>query len=310
MKPTPGNAFLAVFICGLPPLVSAQETPEFTIHSSVERVLLDVSVKDARGGFIRGLGKDNFRIFEDGKPQEVSEFAAGDIPVTVGIVVDQSWSMAPKQAEVLTAALTFAKESNPRDEMFVIHFNEKVTRGLPKQVLFTDNLEMLRSALLAGVPEGRTALYDATVDALKQLDEGRQALKTLVLITDGGDNVSKHTRADVLRLTEETSATIYTVGVFDENDPDRNPRLLRRLAEISGGVAFFPGKLDDVVPICRGIAKDIRNRYMVGYTPHSGTGMESIRHIGVQVRAPGHGRLIARTRASYLYTPATEAARR
>jgi hypothetical protein len=286
VRPRSAPYLLLLFAAAL----CAQEAPEFTIHSSVERVLLDVSVKDSGGGFVRGLSKDNFRVFEDGTPQRISDFAAGDIPVTVGIVVDQSSSMARKQGEVLTAALTFAKESNPRDEMFVIHFNETVQRGLPKQVLFTDNPRMLRDALMAGVPEGRTALYDAIDVALQQLDLGRQALKTLVVISDGGDNASKHKRADVLRLTEETSAT-------------------SKLAQISGGNAFFPRQLDQIVPICRGIAKDIRNRYMLSYTPRSGNGMESIRRIAVQVRAPGHGRLIARTRTSYLYTRATEARR-
>ena len=282
---------------------------EFIIRSTVERVLLDVSVKDSRGGFVSGLDKDNFRVYEDGKPQNIVGFAAGDIPVTVGIVVDESYSMRSKRPEVMTAALTFAKESNPRDEMFVIHFNETVWRGLAPGTLFTSDYNTLRDALLAGQAEGRTALYDAIVDSLKQLDEGRQAKKTLVLISDGGDNNSKHKLADVMRLTEETSATIYTIGVFDPTDPDRNPALLRKLAEISGGIAYFPQQLSDIVPICRKIAKDIRNRYSLAYVPPVGNGKPGIRHIHVQVSAPGHGRLAARTRTSYLYTMA-EAANR
>jgi Ca-activated chloride channel family protein len=306
-----GHGCSSTIVCGLLfLLVSAQDAPEFTIRSNVERVLLDVSVKDAKGGFLSGLTRDSFRVEEDGKPQEISEFAAGDIPVTVGIVVDQSASMTPKRAEVLTAALTFARESNPKDEMFVIHFNETVRHGLPDDVLFTDSLPMLRAALLSGVPEGRTALYDAIVTALHQLDMGRQAKKTVVLISDGGDNVSKHKLADVLRLAEETSATIYTIGVFDQDDADRNPGLLRKLAEISGGSAFFPAQLSDVVPICRGIAKDIRNRYMLAYAPHAGNGKEHLRHISVQASAPDHGRLIARTRSSYMYTNDAESARK
>jgi len=300
----------SAFFCGMLCLSSPQDSPEFTIHSDVERVLLDVSVKDTRGGFVSGLTKDNFHITEDGKPQEISEFAAGDVPVTVGLVIDESSSMAPKQAEVLTAALTFVTESNPQDEMFVIHFNETVRHGLPDEILFTDNRAMLRKALFTGNPEGRTALYDGIVTALHQLDMGRQSKKTLVLISDGGDNVSKHTLTDVMRLSEETSATIYTIGTFDQDDPDRNPGLLRRLAEISGGTAYFPNKPDDVVTICRGIAKDIRNRYMLSYTPHSTKGVNKLRHVSVNASAPGHGKLIARTRTSYMYTPETEAARK
>jgi len=287
----------------------APPTPEFTIHSTVNRVLLDVSVRDASGGFVSGLGKENFRVLEDGRPQDIAEFEAGDIPVTVGIVVDESGSMRPKRAEVLTAALTFVTESNPLDEMFVIHFNETVRHGLPDQVLFTDNREMLRNALLSGVAEGRTALYDAIVVSLHQLDMGRQAKKTLVLISDGGDNISQHKLSDVMRLTEQTSATIYTIGVFDQDDPDRNPGLLKKLAEISGGIAYFPQHLSDIVPICRKIAKDIRNRYTLAYVPAAGNGKEGIRHVRVEVSAPGHGKLIARTRDSYLYTPEESAMR-
>ena len=285
-----------------------EQAPEFTIHSTVNRVLLDVSVRDTRGGFVSGLTKENFRVLESGKPQDITEFEAGDIPVTVGIVVDESGSMVPKRTEVLTAALTFVTESNPLDEMFVIHFNETVRHGLPDQVLFTDNRQMLRDALLSGVAEGRTALYDAIVAALRQLDMGRQAKKTLVLISDGGDNISKHKLADVMRLTEQTSATIYTIGVFDQDDPDRNPGLLKKLAEISGGIAYFPQQLSDIVPICRKIAKDIRNRYTLAYVPPAGNG-RGIRHIHVAVSAPGHGRLVARTRNSYLYTPEESAMR-
>ena len=302
-----GHGRSATIVCGLLfSLAAAQDASEFTIHTSVERVLLDVSVKDAQGGFVSGLQKDNFRVLEDGRPQDITGFEAGDIPVTVGLVVDQSASMRSKQTEVLTAALTFVTESNPHDEMFVIHFNEVVRHGLPDEVLFTDNRQMLRKALLAGVPEGRTALYDGIVTALHQLDMGRQAKKTLVLISDGGDNVSKHNLRDVMRLAEETSATIYTIGVFDRDDPDRNPALLRRLAEISGGVAFFPDQLSDVVPICRGIAKDIRNRYMLSYVPRAGESSH-VRHIKVYASAPGHAKLLARTRTSYLYQPETEA---
>ncbi|MGD0616525.1 MAG: VWA domain-containing protein [Bryobacteraceae bacterium] len=139
----------------------------------------------------------------------------------------------------------------------MVRFNEKAELALPADVPFTDSLPTLRTALLSGTPQGRTALYDAVVLGLEHLEIGRQAKKTLVLISDGGDNDSKHRLAEVMRLTEETSATIYTVGVFEPDDPDRNPALLRKLAQISGGISYFPEKLSDLVPTCVGIAKDI-----------------------------------------------------
>jgi len=326
-----GNLWLPALICGLLLAFSpAQDTPpaspqgnppatvqdnppapaqdtgeEFTIHSDVDRVLLDVSVKDSKGGFVSGLDKAAFRVLENGKPQEITEFASGDIPVTVGILLDQSGSMRPKQAEILTAALSFARGSNPSDEMFVVRFNETAELALPPDVPFTGSMNTLRTALVSATPQGRTALYDAVVLGLEHLELGRQAKKTLVLISDGGDNDSKHRLSEVMRLTEATSATIYTVGVFDPDDPDRNPGLLRRLAQISGGISYFPARLSDIVPTCEGIAKDIRNRYSLAYIPQSGP--QAIRHISVQVHEAGHVRLVARTRTSYLYTSEGEA---
>jgi len=177
-----------------PPATAKQQEPQqdFTIRTTSRLVLLDVSVKDSEGGFVSGLTKDNFKVFENGKPQEITQFANADIPVTVGLVVDESGSMRPKKPQVVTAALAFIQASNPQDETFVINFNERARRGLPDIVPFTDDLNMLRAALWNGVPEGRTALYDALEMALHQLDMGRRDKKTLVLISDGGDNISQH----------------------------------------------------------------------------------------------------------------------
>ena len=190
---------------------------EFTISTTSRLVLLDVSVKDTAGGFVAGLTKDNFRIMEDGKPQTISQFADADIPVTIGLVVDESGSMRPKRPEVITAALSFISASNPQDEMFVLNFNEKVHRGLPDTVMFSDNIQQLRAALSSGIPQGRTALYDAIVEGLKQLEMGRRDKKTLIVISDGGDNVSTATLKDVVKLVEESVATVYTIGVFDQD---------------------------------------------------------------------------------------------
>jgi Ca-activated chloride channel family protein len=273
---------------------------EFTIRSDVRLVLLDVSVRDAAGGFVSGLTKDSFKVYEDGKPQEISQFANQDIPVTLGIVVDESGSMRPKRSEVITAALTFLDASNPQDEVFVINFNERVWHGLPPTVLFSDNIKQLRSALWSTPPEGRTALYDAIFAGLHQLDMGRRDKKTLVLISDGGDNVSTHTRKEVESKMNESLATVYTVGIFDPDDPDRNPDLLKRMASVSGGVAYFPQTLEEMVPVCKQIAKDIRTRYTIGYIPREGK--PGLRHIKVTAESPDRGKLIARTRKQYTYS--------
>jgi VWFA-related protein len=278
---------------------------EFTIRTTSRLVLLDVSVKDSQGGFVSGLTRDNFKVYENGKLQKITEFANADIPVTVGIVVDESGSMRPKRAEVIAAALEFIQASNPQDEVFVINFNERPRHGLPDTVLFSDNINMLRDALWRGVPEGRTALYDAIEMGLHQADMGRRDKKTLLVISDGGDNVSAHKFQDVMHDVLESIVTIYTIGIFDENDPERNPGVLKTLARVSGGSVYFPQKLEEIGPICRAIAKDVRTRYTVGYIPALENGKPE-RSIKVVASAAGRGKLIVRTRTSYLFTPENE----
>ncbi len=285
-----------------------QEDSEYTIRTTSRLVLLDVSVKESPGGFVSDLTKDNFKVYEDGKPQEISQFGNADQPVTAGIVVDESGSMLPKRPDVIAAALEFIRSSNPHDELFVINFNEKARRGLPDMVPFSDDIKQLNAALWRGVPEGRTALYDAVEMALHQLEMGRRDRKTMVVISDGGDNVSVHKFPEVIHDVLASLATIYTVGIFDEDDPERNPRVLEKLAHETGGAVYFPKTLQEVEPVCRQIAKDIRERYTIGYIPH----MEGkpLRHIKVEAVAEGHKKLIVRTRTSYMYTSDTEAANR
>jgi len=287
----------------LPGLLAGSEEGQsgFTIRSDVRLVLLDVSVKDREGGFVSGLAKENFTVFENGRSQRITVFANDDLPVTVGILVDESFSMKPKRSDVLSAAQTFIEASNPRDELFVLNFNDKVTRGLPGRILFSDDIPQLRSALHRGTPEGRTALFDAVVAGLSQLELGRRDKKALVVISDGGDNASEHTRREMLDMLERSIATVYTIGLYDADDPDRDPGILRELAKISGGEAYFPESSLGLTPVCRRIAKDIRARYTIGYIPQAENGTSSLRRIRIRVSAPGHLRLIARTRTSYRY---------
>lgn len=277
-----------------------QDQSDFTIRSDVRLVLLDVSVKDRAGGFVSGLARENFSVLENGRPQPISVFANDDVPVTVGILVDESFSMSNKRNEVLTAAQTFIEESNPRDEIFVLNFNDRVTRGLPDRMLFSDDIQQLRSALHRGSPQGKTALNDAIVAGLEQLQLGKRDKKTLIVISDGGDNASEHKRSDMLRMVEESTATIYTIGLYDTDDPDRAPGILKELARNSGGEAYFPENPAEMVPVCRRIAKDIRTRYTLGYLPPSenGTGLRQVR---VRASSPDRHQLVARTRKSYRY---------
>jgi Ca-activated chloride channel family protein len=278
-----------------------EDRQDLVIRSEVRLVLLDVRVKDREGRFVEGLSQSNFEVFENGIRQPTTVFAFSDLPVTVGILVDESRSMAPKRKEVLAAAGVFIAESNPMDEIFVLNFNETVKRGLPAGVTFSDNIEQLREALDRGVPLGRTALNDAVVEGLTQLGMGTRDKKTLIVISDGGDNASRHPRREMLEMLERSIATVYAIGLFDAGDPDNDPSILKQLARMSGGEAYFPADPSALAAMCRGIAKDIRTRYTIGYVPAARNGTGSLRHIRVNVSAPGFARLSARTRTSYRY---------
>jgi VWFA-related protein len=296
------TAILTLAIAGAVSLASlfAGDTAEdFTIRTDVRLVLLDVSVTNREGGLVAGLTQDNFRVFDNGKPVDLSVFANNDVPVTVGILVDESYSMAPKRKDVLDAALTFITASNPRDEVFVLNFNDTVRRGLPHGVLFSDNIAQLRLALDRGRAEGKTAFNDAIVAGLRQLELGKRDKKTLVLISDGGDNASRTNRREMLDLVEKSAATIYTIGLFEEGDFDRNPAILKQLAKMTGGEAYFPETPAGMIPVCRDIATSIRTRYTLGYRPPPEEATRTRHRIRVEVAATERGRLTARTRTGY-----------
>ena len=278
-----------------------QQPSELIIRSEARLVLLDASVTNHEGGYVSGLAQSAFSVFENGKLQQITVFANEDRPVTVGIIVDESYSMTPKRNDVLSAAETFIQASNPYDEMFVLNFNDTVKRGLPPQTPFSDDIRQLGSALQRGLPQGKTALYDAVVDGLKQLEQGRREKKALIVISDGGDNASLHKRSEMLDMAEKSIATIYSIGLFSPGDPDRNPGILKKLARISGGEAYFPDDPSEMLPVCRRIAKDIRARYTIGYVPLAGN--STVRDIRVHVSAPGYPRLSVHTRTSYRYEP-------
>ena len=280
------------------------KTGVFTISDNVDLVLLDVSVRDPRGGYVSGLDRSNFQVFEDGHAREITHFASVDTPVTVGLVVDNSGSMRSKRPEVILAGLAFAKESNSQDEFFVVNFNNSVVRGLPGHTLFTDNLQALRAALYYGRPEGQTALYDAVAYALKHLEYSHRDKRTLIVVSDGGDNVSQTSFPELLKMVQASRVTIYTVGLYDPEDHDLNPGVLRKLASISGG-EFFEPSLEEVVPVFRKISKDIRNCYTIGYVPDEINDKRTLRSVKVLAKEDMH-KLLVRTRTTYSTTPLSE----
>jgi len=284
------------------PLQLRQDSP-FTIRVSVDLVVLHATVRNRKGIPVSGLVQKDFQVYENGVVQSILFFSHEDIPVTVGMVVDNSGSMKPKRTEVILAALAFARSSNPEDQMFVVNFNENVSLGLPSHMPFTDKNSDLQDALATIRANGKTALYDAIAAALQHLEKGNRDKKVLIVVSDGGDNASsQYNLAQIMAMAEKSNAIIYTVDIFEEGDLDRNPGALRRLAKATGGEAFKPDSLKDIASICEQIARDIRTQYTLVYAPTNGLQDGSYRPIGVKAEAPGRGRLSVRTRTGY-YAP-------
>jgi VWFA-related protein len=256
-------------------------------------------VTDRQGGFVSNLGEQDFEVQENGTAQKIRVFTNEDIPVTVGLVVDHSTSMRPKLAEVAAAARSFVQSSNPKDEMFVVNFNEHVTLGLPAAIRFTDSSAQLENAIGGARGSGMTALYDAIAKALEELRAGNRDKKVLIVVSDGGDNASKHSLADVMTLARQSNAVIYTIGLFDEEDQEQNRGVLKRLAQATGGEAFDPDRLSEVAAISERIAGDIRHQYTIGYAPTNPSRDGSYRTIRLLAREKGH-RLSVRTRSGYI----------
>jgi Ca-activated chloride channel family protein len=276
----------------------------FRIIHTVELVVLDVSVRNHQGAYVTDLSKEAFAVWVDGKPQKVSQFSAVDAPVTIGLVVDNSGSMRFKRTEVVLAGMSFAKESNRLDEFFVVNFNNKVTLGLPPDLPFTDQLQAIRKALYLGDAAGQTALYDAIGVGVKHLELGHHEKSTLIVVSDGGDNVSVLRQRQIMNLVERTRATIYTIGLGDPEDRDLRPAMLKKFAKVSGGEYFQPAELNDVTDVLRKIAKDVRSRYCIAFTPSTVGGSRTSHRIQVTATSPDGSKLEVHTRTSYSSEPA------
>jgi VWFA-related protein len=277
---------------------AAQGSPAF--KSSSELVVLHVSVIDRHAGFVSGLPRDGFTVYEDGRPQPVAFFENEDTPVTVGLVIDSSGSMLSRRAAVIAAGMAFAESSRPDDEMFTVAFNEKIWRGLPDGQTFTSDHEELHRALDRSGARGKTALFDAIDAGLEQLDGGGKTRKVLIVISDGGDNASHVSYQHVLDAALRRDVVIYTVGIYDSNDTDADPRVLRELAAATGGEAFFPQTLDKVEPALQRIARDIRSSYTIGYVPPAADAAGRSRKIKVDLHTSDGRKLAVRARSAYV----------
>ena len=287
-----------------PSLLMSQTAGADQVFSmDVSRVVLYVTVREGKARFIGDLTKDDFTVLEDGKPQPIISFSRDDVPVAIGLLVDNSQSMMNKRDQVVAAAQAFVRASNPEDEMFVLHFNEQLRYGLQADTPFTSNRELLDAALDTARLDGRTALYDAIREGLRHLQQSKLTKKALIVISDGGDNLSASKPPDVVRDADLSGALFYGIGIYDPMDGDANPGVLRMLAQNTGGEAYFPDNLQEVKGLCESIARDLRSQYMLSYAP-SNTASKSYYKIRVRVKDPKRRRLIVRTRTGY-YAPAS-----
>lgn len=269
------------------------------ISVATEAVVVPVRVTDGSGNCVRGLTQDDFRVYEDGQPQKIAFFQNTDTPITAGLIVDHSGSMQPKLRQVAAAVYELAHTSDASDEMFVVNFSDDVSLPLLDGKSFTNDAKALDTAVAAASAAGQTALYDAIVEGLRHLQLGTLNKKALVIVSDGGDDASKHKYSEVLNLARRSQAVIYAIGLVGESHEEENPGLLRRLAKDTGGIAFFPQSVDSVLDISKQISADLREQYTLGYVPEKRSGDTSFRKIAVKITAPGGGRWRIRTRLGY-----------
>jgi Ca-activated chloride channel family protein len=285
---------------GPPPASGQGSNPQaggFVFHTRAQEVVLHATVIDDKQHMITNLDKTAFTVFEDGKPQTITSFRHEDIPVALGIVIDNSGSMREKRDRVNAAALNLVRASNPGDQVFIVNFNDEYYLDQD----YTSEINKLKEALEKVEARGGTALYDALVASADHLKKSAKLQKkVLLVVTDGEDNASRESLEQaVRRLSEENGPTVYAIGILGEEKARRARRALQTLAERTGGIAFLPKTADEVDSISRTVAHDIRNQYTIGYRPTTPQTVTGYRAIHVDARARGYGRLTVRTRSGY-----------
>ena len=272
---------------------------EATFRSDTRLVVLNVSVFDQNGKIVRDLPESAFTVYENGEKQKISVFRQEDVPISLGLIIDNSASMTNKRDRVASAALAMVKASNPEDEVFIINFNE--TAVLAKE--FTSNIKELESTLRNLDAKGETAMRDALLLGIEHLDHhAHRDKKVLVVVTDGEDNSSVETQAHLVHVAQQNDVIIYAVGLLGAEEPASAARARKQLEELTqqtGGRAWFPNDVAEIANITPEIAHEIRNQYILAYTPSNLAADGTYRKIRVDVDVPG---TLVRTRAGY-YAP-------
>ncbi|NDQ57497.1 MAG: VWA domain-containing protein [Acidipila sp.] len=278
---------------------ATQKDEPYRITRDVNLVVLLASVVDSHARFLPDLKQENFRVYEDRVEQKLSVFRREDIPITLGLVVDNSGSMRDKRERVNSAAITFVKTSQRNDEVFVVNFNDEFYLDLDKD--FSNDPVELREALERIDSRGSTALYDAVIGSLDHLKKGTRDKKILLIVTDGEDNASRTTLEAAVQEAHKSDAAIYAIGLLEsKREGKRARKALLALTTATGGMSFFPESVKDVEAICNQIANDIRNQYVLAYYPTNSVHDGTFRSVHVDVNPPrGTGKVEVRTRTGY-----------
>ena len=259
-------------------------------------VVVHATVRNGRGELVTTLNRDAFAVYENGRRQTITLFRRDDIPVSLGLLIDNSGSMRAVRSKVEAAALALARASNPQDEVFVLNFNDKARIDVP----LTSDVQVLEAGIRRVDSIGGTAMRDAIDLAQTHLVEhGMRDRKVLVVITDGIDNASVATREHVEKQAEQRDTVMFAVGLFGDEERNRRGRHeLDQLTEKTGGLAYYPPGIDEIGQVALEIARQIRNQYTLAYAPTNQALDGSYRTI--RVTATGPERLSVRTRAGYL----------
>jgi Ca-activated chloride channel family protein len=292
-----GSAGMAQSVSPTASSSGINEQPPISVTSRL--VVLPVNVTDTNGNFVSGLTENNFRVYEEKRLQDLAVFQREDSPVSVGLIIDHSGSMALKLPNVITAISAFAHSGNPQDEMFVVDFNDNAVVEPLDGKPFTNNSVELGKAVEAVSAHGRTALYDAVAAGLDHLQLSHLQRKALIVISDGGDNASHSKRSEILSLARQSQVMIYSIVLEDEFTKEQDPKVLRQLSADTGGVAFFPESKQSVVDSSAQIALDLREQYVLGFVPEKHASGNLFRKVQVKVTTSEKGKLHVRTRAGY-----------
>lgn len=269
----------------------------FVFKKDVEEVVLHATVYDQQRNMVPWLDRSAFTVTENGVPQAITSFRREDIPVAMGIVIDNSGSMRDKREKVNQAVLNLIRASNPKDEIFVVNFGSSPYLDQD----FTSDVNLLQVALRKTTTRGTTALYDAVVASSAHLNkDAHLEKKILLVITDGQDNMSQETLQEAARrLQQADGPTLYAIGLLGSGLEAKGREALQRLADGTGGVAYFPDTADQVDNLTRNIARDIRSQYMIAYRPKNQNGKPEYQSLQVEAHAPGYTKLTVRTRTGY-----------